>query len=175
MERRRTRRATAIQLLWAAGFLIWMLAPGPASADRRIDAKVRCKEQYGSANDLDAACERGVDMAARADGSEAIGSCTRDADDAKAAACRRGVALHAGVAGRVSSQPQSSFSHSWQQGHGALQVEIGDYDVVLGDAQKSIADCQRSFEGSTLQPSCASGLRFQPKPPAGPPERTIGP
>jgi hypothetical protein len=124
-----------------------MLAPAPASADQRIDAKVRCKEQYGSANDLDAACERGVDMAARADGSEAIGSCTRDADDAKAAACRRGVALHAGVAGRVSSQPQSSFSHSWQQGHGALQVEIGDYDVVLGDAQKSIEDCQRSFEG----------------------------
>jgi hypothetical protein len=151
------------------------MLPSAASADRRIDAKVRCKQQYGSATDLDAACERGVDLASRVEGSEAIGGCGRDTDDAKAVACRRGVAFHAGVAGRVPTLPQSSFSHSWEQGHGALQVEIGDYDVVLGDAQKSIADCQRAFEGSTLTPSCTSGLRIQPKPPAGPPMRTITP
>ncbi len=148
-----------------------------ALADQRIDAKVRCKEQYGSATDLDAACERGVDMAARApvDGAEAMAGCTRAADEAKAAACRRGVALHAGVAGRLPSRSPSSFSYSWQQGHGAVQVEIGDYDVLLGDAQKSIADCQRAFEGSAAPPSCLSGLRVQPQPPEGPPARTLGP
>jgi len=151
------------------------MLPAAASADRRIDAKVRCKQEYGSATDIDAACERGVDLASRVEGSEAIGTCSRDSDDAKAAACRRGVAFHAGVAGRVPAQPQSAFTHSWEQGHGAIQVEIGDYDVVLGDAQKSIADCQRAFEGSKLQPSCTSGLRIQPKPPAGPPARTAPP
>jgi hypothetical protein len=164
--------------------LACVLLPLPVLGDMSIDAKVRCQQEYGSASDLDAACERGVDLAARtpADGVGSIAACTRnggDADDqqaaAKAAACRRGVAFHAGVSGKVPDREKSSFAHSWEQGHGALQVEIGDYDVVLGDAQKSIADCQRSFEGNTTPPSCLSGLRIQPKPPEGPPARTIGP
>jgi len=170
-----SRRATARRSAWAVALAVCLLLPAAASADRRIDAKVRCKQEYGSATDIDAACERGVDLASRLQGPDAIGSCGRDSDDAKAAACRRGVAFHAGVAGRAPTQPQSSFSHSWEQGHGAIQLEIGDYDVVLGDAQKSIEDCQRAFEGSKIQPSCASGLRIQARPPAAPPARTAPP
>jgi len=168
-----------------------LLAP-PARADTRILAKMRCKAQYGSTSDLDAACERGVDLAAPGDEAQALASCTRSgpdsesgrpwsdeekaAADEKAAACRRGVAFHTGATAKIPDrQTKSSFSHSWEQGHGALQFELGNYDVVLGDAQKSIADCQQSFAGSSVPPSCISGLRIQPKPPTGPPARTAPP
>jgi hypothetical protein len=174
---KREQRAAWVKVI----VFLCALFPLPALADTRINAKVRCQEEYGSASELDISCERGVDLAERAPGDGAIAGCARgsDTDDekavAKAAACQRGIALHAGVSAKVSGRDQSSFAHSWQQGHGALQLEVGNYDVLLGDAQKSIADCQASFEGSSTPPSCLSGLRIQPKPPAGPPGRTIGP
>jgi hypothetical protein len=173
------------RVAWAKVIVLaCMLLPVSALADMRISAKVRCQEEYGSASDLDGACERGVDLAERpaADPAGPIAGCMPDGGDAgdekavaRAAACRRGIALHAGVSTPVSSREKSSFAHSWEQGHGALQVEIGNYDVLLGDAQKSIADCHASFEGSSTPPSCLSGLRIQPKPPDAPPARTIVP
>jgi hypothetical protein len=174
------QRATWVNVI----VLVCVLVPLPALADSRINAKVRCQEEYGSATELDISCERGVDLADRVPGDGALSACIHDGGDAtddktvaKAAACRRGVGLHAGVSDKASSSShdKSSFAHSWEQGHGALQFEVGNYDVLLGDAQKSIADCQASFAGSSTPPSCLSGLRIQPKPPEGPPARTIEP
>ncbi len=156
-----------------------MLVALAARADTRIDAKVHCKQQYGSATDLDAACERGVDISVGTPGDDALAACARDdteTDDPKAVACRRGVAFHSGVAMPQRERGEkSSFSSSWRQGHGAVQVEIGGYDVLIGDAQKSIADCQSSFDGSKTPPSCLSGFRIQPQPPGRPPATTAGP
>ncbi|MBI3769289.1 MAG: hypothetical protein HY271_12485 [Deltaproteobacteria bacterium] len=148
--------------------LLGCVAAGTAFADSMIGAKVECQTEYGPDSETANACERGVDLATRTPDNIpfAISGCARDDDHAdQAAACRRGVALHARPGARVRDGGQSSFAYSWKQGHGAVQVEIGNYDVLLGDAEKSMDDCMRSFEGSKTPPSCLSGLRVQPKPP----------
>jgi hypothetical protein len=156
--------------------LVPLLLPARAAADTVIGAKLACQSEYGSSSDSDAACERGVDLHARTpdDLGAAMAACDHGGGavaEAKATACRRGVVLHARGRQVGGGREKSNFSYSWQQGHGAAQLGIGDYDVVVGDAQKSIEDCMRQFEGSTLQPSCASGLRIQRHPPPGPPGR----
>lgn len=154
--------------------LLCALVAVPALADTRIEAKLKCQAEYGSASDTDVACERGVDLHARAPENlaEALAACDRgaaDAPEAGAAACRRGVSLHARASHPDRQRDKSSFAYSWQQGHGAVQLEVGNYDVLLGDAEKSMEDCMRSFEGSATPPSCLSGLRIQQQPPGRPP------
>jgi len=161
-------RALILLALW--------LVPASAGADTVIGAKLACQGEYGSSSDIDAACERGVDLHARTpdDLGAAMAACDRGTGgeaETKATACRRGVVLHARGREVGHGHEKSNFSYSWQQGHGAAQVTVGNYDVVVGDAQKSIDDCMRQFEGSSTPPSCISGLRIQQHPPAGPPGR----
>ena len=163
-RRRRATCAVALALLFGA-----ITTGAPALADTVIGAKVQCQGEYGSASQTADACERGVDLAARTPGNLplALGGCTRDAANAdKAMACRRGVALYAQLGTRGGEAGSSSFAYSWKQGHGAAQVEIGEVDLLIGDAEKSMGDCMRSFEGAKTPPSCLSGLRLQTKPPA---------
>jgi len=144
------------------------MAAVPAFADNLIDAKIQCQVEYGSRSETGVACQRGVALAARAPDrvGEAMGGCTRGSEDAgQAGACQRGVALHARLKGQVRGDDKSSFSSTWKQERGAAQLEAGDYRVLLGDAEKSIDDCLRAFEGSSTPPSCLSGITAQHKPP----------
>jgi len=143
-----------------------------ASADARITAKMHCQSEYAGDADMDAACERGVDLAARLPTLARAGAaCARDAADASAAAdarataCRHGVTLHARAAGAARLPEKSTFSYGWRQGRGAVQAHIGGYDVTVGDAQRSMEQCMRDFEGSKTPPSCISGLSVQPRSP----------
>lgn len=64
---------------------------------------------------------------------------------------------------------KSRFEHSWKQRRGVVRFGAGDYEVLGGDAEKSMDDCMRAFEGSSTPPSCLSGITVQRKPPTGPP------
>jgi hypothetical protein len=72
--------------------------------------------------------------------------------------------LHARLAVRRGEGAASSFSHTLNPPRGAAQVDIGDYRLHVGDAEKSIEDCLRAYEGSSTPPSCLSGLTVQHKP-----------
>jgi hypothetical protein len=163
------RRGVRLALAWVALLVLGALAAATAVADTVIGAKVQCQAEYGFGSDTANACERGVDLAAGTPNNLAfaVSGCIRDDANAdKAVACRRGVALHARLATHERDGGSSSFTYSWKQGHGVAQVEIGDYDLLVGDAEKSMGDCLRSFEGSKEPPSCLSGLRLQHTPPA---------
>lgn len=151
-----------------AMLVLGCLAAVPALADGIIDAEIQCQVEYGSRSDLGSACQEGVKLASRAPEKvqEAMDGCTTGFEDAgEVGACQRGIALHTRLASPVRDNDQSSFSHTWKPGRGAAQVEVGDYQVLLGDAEKSIDDCMRAFEGSSTPPSCLSGITVQPKPP----------
>jgi hypothetical protein len=155
--------------LAGAALVVVALAAEAVAADTVIGAKVQCQAEYGPGSETANACEHGVDLAARTPDNLAfaVSGCVRDdANSEKAVACRRGVAVHARLSTHGRDSRSSSFTSSWNQGHGAAQVEIGDYDLLVGDAEKSMGDCLRSFEGSKEPPSCLSGLRLQHKPPA---------
>jgi hypothetical protein len=153
----------------AAVLVIVALAATVMAAETVIGAKLRCQTEYGSDSETADACEHGVDLAARTPSNLAFArsGCARDDAHAdKAVACRRGITLHTELVTHARSGGSSSFSYSWKEGHGAAHVGIGDYDLTVGDAEKSMNDCRRSFEGSKEPPSCLSGLRLQPKSPA---------
>jgi hypothetical protein len=155
-------------VLAAAALVVVALAAKSVAGDTVIGAKVQCQTEYGSASETADACEHGVDLAARTPDNLAfaVSGCARDDAHAdKAVACRRGVTLQSQLATHARGGGSSSFTYSWKQGHGAAQVEIGDYDLTVGDAEKSMGDCLRTFEGSKEPPSCLSGLRLQHKPP----------
>lgn len=140
----------------------------PAFADGMIDAKMQCRLAYGPSSEIGTACEHGVDLASGVpdDVEKAIDGCMRDTKDGqRAAACQRGVMLYARFAGRVREGDKRSFSHTWQQGRGGAEVDVGDYELHVGDAEKSIEDCLRASEGSSMPPSCLSGITVQHKPP----------
>jgi hypothetical protein len=81
-------------------------------------------------------------------------------------ACQRGVALHARFIGETVHEDQkSTFSYSWKPKQGTAEVDVGDYQLRVGDAEKQAEDCMRQFEGSSTPPSCLSGLSAQHKPP----------
>lgn len=156
-------KSTCAAVLW----LGW-LAAAPALADNVIDAKVQCQVEYGSRSDLGAACERGVKLAARVPEKveEAMDACTKGFEDTlRVGACQRGAALHTRLTSRVRGDDQRSFSYSWKPRRGAAELEVGDYRLRLGDAEKSIDDCVRAYDGSSTPPSCLSGLTVQRKPP----------
>lgn len=156
--RMNTRGALALVLVVA-------LAPA-AVADTRIEAKVQCQDVYGGTSDLDAACERGVDLASRMpnDLARAMADCDRDQGEAQAA-CRRGISLQSGLAARARGRARS-FSYGWHEGSGAAaQVDVGDYKVRVGDAERAARECMRDFEGSKTPPSCLSGLTVERKAP----------
>ncbi len=147
----------------------------PALADSTLDSKLRCQMEYGSGSDMDVACERGVDLAARAsDAREALRGC-RDTDDpTRALACQRGIDLHDHAqdkaSGDTKGEAKSNFSYSWKQGgSGSVGVTVGDYQATVGDAEKSMGECMRAYEGSSTPPSCLSGLKVQRKPSDAPP------
>lgn len=158
LARLNTRGAPAL-------FLVLALAPA-AVADTRIEAKVQCQDAYGGASDLDAACERGVDVASRMpnDLARAMADCDRDQGEARAA-CRRGVSLQSSVAARGRGRSRN-FSYEWHQGSGpAAEVDVGDYKARVGDAEPAARECVRDFEGSKNPPSCLSGLTIERKAP----------
>ena len=166
---------TIVRRAYAVTLVLW-LSTSPALADEVINAKVECQAEYGSGSDLDIACERGVDLAARApdEAGAAMAACDRDGTDPKrAASCRRGVALHTRRLTQKGGDRSSSFSYSWEQGRGGVQVDVGDYQLKLGDTERSMEDCMRSFEGSSTPPSCLSGIQVQPQPPGPPPQRSL--
>jgi hypothetical protein len=147
-----------------------------AHADVVMNGKLQCDIQYGEQPETRTACQRGVELAARAsDAEDAIRSCTRDFAKAEfAAICQRGVALHTRLANRQRADGEQSFSYSWTPKRGAAEVRLGDYQVFVGDAERSIDECMRAFEGNSNPPSCMSGLTVQRKPrndaqPAPPP------
>jgi hypothetical protein len=144
------------------------LAPVPALADSSIDAEIQCQVEYGSRSDLGTACQQGVKLVSRAPEKiqEAMDDCTKGVEDAgKVGACQRGIALYTRLANRARGNDKSSFSYTWKPKRGAAQVEAGDYQVLFGDAEKSIEDCMRAYEGSSTPPSCLSGITGQRKPP----------
>jgi hypothetical protein len=167
---------------YATILLASVLTAAAAFADTRIGAKVQCQVEYGSGAELANACERGVDLAARTPEKieRALRACGGGDDaSARTAACRRGVLLHVHVADRerdgdvardqrARDRATSAFSYGWERGGGA-QVELGDYQVRVGDAERSMEACMRAFEGSATPPSCLSGVQVQRKPPLDPP------
>ena len=159
------RRVTIIMLLLSCVVPV-VFRPAAVFADAITNARVQCHVEYGDGSEM-RACEHGLELASRAglkDG-EATDACTRDSDDAASvAACQRGVALHARLAARRGEGAASSFSHTLNPRRGAAQVDIGDYRLHVGDAEKSIEDCLRAYEGSSTPPSCLSGLTVQHKP-----------
>ncbi len=172
--------AVLLDCVAAAALLLGCFAATPALAANVIDAKLRCQMEYGSGSDTDVACERGVDLGSRAgdDVEDAINECSRDTRDAThAAACQHGVTLRARAAdGRATgNENTSSFSYSWKEGRPAAQVEIGDFEARIGDAEKSTEACLRAFEGSSTPPSCMAGITVQRKPPAPPPLGSVPP
>jgi hypothetical protein len=151
-----------------AMLVLGCLAAVPALADTIVDAEIQCQVEYGSRSDLGTACRDGVKLASRAPGNvrEAMGDCTNDFQDAgKMGACQRGVTLHTRLANQVRGSDRSSFSYTWNPRHAAVQVEVADYQVRVGDAEKSVNDCLRAFEGNSTPPSCLSGITVQHKPP----------
>jgi len=169
MRPRDEGRARSICLIFALP-LVLALTMETAVADTVIGAKLQCQDEYGSGSESADACEHGVDLAARTPDNLAFArsGCARDDTHAdKAVACRRGVTLHTQLATHARGDRSSSFTYSWKQGQGAAHVGIGDYDVTVGDAEKSMGECLRTFEGSKEPPSCLSGLRLEHKPPVG--------
>lgn len=145
----------------------------PAAADPLVDAKLQCQIEFVLPSDPGTACLRGVEIAAAVPErtQEALEQCgTRFGPSGTAGACQRGVLLFQRVSGKLRSDDKSTFSYSWQEKRGALQLEAGNYRFLLGDAEKSIDDCMRAFEGSSTPPSCLSGFTTQQKPPDGPPQ-----
>jgi hypothetical protein len=149
--------------------LTWALVATPARADSIADAGIQCQVEYGSPSELGVACLRGVKLAARAadDVDVAMAACVKGFENASMlAACRRGVALHTRLANATrGGNEKASFSYSWQVKRGAAQLDVGDYRLFLGDAEKAIDECMRTYEGSSTPPSCLSGLSAQQKPP----------
>jgi len=168
---RLTPAVVATLAMVVAGGIGIMLA-GPARADGRIDAKLRCQVEYGSQTEMGAVCEEGVDLAARSDGTieEAMNRCSASRENAaRVTACQRGVTLCERFSGRVRSTDKSGFSYTWTQPKTGFQVDVGDYQASVGN-QKVIEDCMRAFEGADAPPSCMGGITVQPKaPPALPP------
>ena len=152
--------------------LLGCVSAAPAFADSTVDSKLRCQMDYGSGSDLDIACERGVGLAERSPDKldEVLKTCRRETQDArKAAACQRGVELRAHAGDKARGDGKSTFSYSWKQGSRGVGVNIGDYQARVGDAEQSIEECMRAYEGSSSPPSCLSGFKVQPKPPGAPP------
>lgn len=144
-----------------------------AHADPLIDAKLQCQIEYVTPSDQATACLRGVELAAASpertqDAMEQCGM--RFGASGQTGSCQRGVGFYQRVTGKLRSDDKSTFSYSWQQKRGALQFEAGNYQFLIGDAEKSIDDCMRAFEGSSVPPSCLSGFTTQQKPPPGPPK-----
>ena len=161
------RRASVVSaLVLACG------VAAPVFADGITNAKIQCQVEYGSGSKLGTACQRGVELAAThaADGGDdATRACTQSAiDPGSAAACRRGVVVHTRQLARTRVTEESGFSATWKKGRAPLQVEVGDYQVLIGDAEKSIEDCMRAFEGNATPPSCLSGITGQRKPEPAP-------
>jgi hypothetical protein len=157
-----------LKRVYVTVLLLCGVAAVPVFADSiPVAAKAQCQVEYGGHAELSTACAHGVDLAERAaeQVQEAVRDCERDTRDAgTASACQRGVLLDARRAGRLRGEDASSFSHAWSQGRGGAKVDLGDYQVHVGDAEKSIEDCTRAFEGSSTPPSCLSGLTIQQKP-----------
>jgi hypothetical protein len=147
--------------------LLGCLAAVPARADSINDAEIRCQLAYDSRSDLGIACQRGVKLAAGTERvQEAVAGCTKDFEDTKKVdACKRGIALHRRLAHQVRDDEQSTFTYTWRASRAPVQLEVGDYQLLLGDAEKSIDDCMRAYEGSSTPPSCLSGITLQHKPP----------
>ena len=152
--------------------LLGSLAAVPALADGIADgimeAVIQCQVEYGSQSDLGTACQRGAKLAAATSGKvqEAVVGCTKDFEDPENVdACQRGIALQGRLARQVRRDERSTFSYTWKRSRAPVQVDAGDYQVLLGDAEKSIDDCLRAYEGSSTPPSCLSGITVQHKPP----------
>ena len=136
-----------------------------AFADSTSDAKIQCQVVYGADSEMAVACQQGVSLAFGVPTEDAMNECFKTSEDApKVVACRKGVAFQARAAGRKSGE-SSSFSYTWAPKRGAVQVDVGDFRAVIGDAEKSIDDCLRASEGSSTPPSCLSGFTAQRKPP----------
>jgi hypothetical protein len=145
--------------------LVSCAAAAPAFADSISDAKIQCQVVYGASTELAVACQQGVSLAFGVPPEDAMTACFKTSEDApKVVACRKGVAFQARAASRKSGE-SSSFSYSWSPKRGAVQVDVGDFRAVIGDAEKSIDDCLRASEGSSTPPSCLSGFTAQRKPP----------
>jgi hypothetical protein len=158
-----------VKLAVTAVLLLGTLMPAAAFADSVTDAKVQCQVEYDVRSDAGMSCLRGVELASRiGDSSRATDSCRGESEDRdRVRACQRGVALHARVTGAsVPENQKSSFSYSWKPKEGTAQVDIGDYQLRVGDAEKQAEACMRQFEGSSTPPSCLSGFSAQHKPPA---------
>jgi hypothetical protein len=152
---------------WAI-VLVGCLATVPAFAEGVTDAKIQCQVEYGSRSEMGTACQRGVELAARTPDKlqEAMDGCTKGFEAVtEAGACQRGVGLHSRLASRRRESDESGFSYTWKQGRAPVTVDVGDYQLLLGDAEKSMDQCLRAFEGSSTPPSCLSGITAQHKPP----------
>ena len=157
-----------MKLAVTAVLLLGPLMTAPAFADAVTDAKVQCQVEYDARSDAGMACLRGVELATRAgDTDRAMHACRGESEDrAKVQACQRGVALHARVTGTTVREDQkSTFSYSWKPKRGTAQLDVGDYQLRVGDAEKQADECMRQFEGSSTPPSCLSGFSAQHKPP----------
>ena len=142
---------------------IVLASAGSAFAEASIDAKLQCQVQYGSQSEMTAACQEGVNLAARAaaKSEDAMNQCSASRENAaRVTACQQGVTLYARFTGRVRSTDKSSFSYSWQQPKTGFEVNIGDYQASVGN-QKAVDDCMRAFEGTDAPPSCMSGITVQ--------------
>jgi hypothetical protein len=64
------------------------------------------------------------------------------------------------------SHDKSGFEQTWRQRRGRAHLDVGNYEVLVGDAEKPMDDCMRAFENSSMPPSCLAGLTLQRKPPA---------
>jgi len=140
--------------------------------DIAVAAKAQCRVEYGGRVEMGIACEHGVDLAEQAaeQVQDALSDCRRDTGNARTSdACQRGVVLHARRAGRLRGKDASSFSHSWSKGRGGAEIDVGNYQLHVGDAEKSIEECTHAFEGSSTPPSCLSGLTIQHEPPRAAP------
>jgi hypothetical protein len=147
----------------------------PAFADPIVDAKLQCQIEYGGGSNEGNACQRGVELASRTPDElqEAMDGCTKAfTDGVEAGACQRGVGLHTRVSGRVRENDKAGFSYTWKENRAPLTLDVGPYQVLVGDAEKQINECLEHYEGSAHPPSCLSGFTAQEKPAAGPPGRT---
>jgi hypothetical protein len=147
----------------------------PAFADPVVDAKLQCQIEFDGGSDQGNACQRGVELASRSPDElqEAMTGCSKAfaEDTVQAGACQRGVGLHTRVAGRVREDDKAGFSYSWKEERAPLTVDVGPYQVLVGDAEKQIDDCKRNYSGlsDARQPSCLSGFTAQQKPEPGSP------
>lgn len=142
---------------------IVLASAGSALAEPSIDAKLQCQVAYGPQSEMTAACQEGVNLAARAaaKSEDAMSQCSASRENgARVSACQQGVTLYGRFAGQVRSTDKSSFSYTWQQPKTGFEVDIGDYQASVGN-QKVVDDCMRAFEGADAPPSCMSGITIQ--------------